>query len=182
MRTKHELIAAPAGMQPGGYVREAYLDRTQPRTASVELELSQSSGVWRAVVQWDCPEPVRDVRANPSLFCDAAALLAPSAAGAPWITMGAPGLGVDGVLWRADGDALLRVSAEGLGTVKREPAPKSWTAAAAWSAGRWRVELELGNWESLARQRQLAVAVWRGADAERGGLKSVTPGWIEVTP
>jgi steroid C-25 hydroxylase gamma subunit len=182
VRTKHELIAAPAGMQPGGYVREAYLDRTQPRTPEVELELSHSSGVWRAVVQWDCPEPVRDVRANPSLFCDAAALLAPSAPGAPWITMGAPGLGVDGVLWRADGDALLHVSAEGLGTVKREPAPKGWSATAAWSAGRWRVEFSLQSWESLAQQRQLAVAVWRGADAERGGLKSVTPGWIEVTP
>jgi DMSO reductase family type II enzyme heme b subunit len=182
VRTKHELIAAPTGMQPGGYVREAYLDRMQPRTPSLELEISQSSGVWRAVVQWDCPEPVRDVRANPSFFSDAAALLAPSAADAPWITMGAPGLGVDGVLWRADGEALLRVSAEGLGTVKRTPVPKGWTAAAAWSAGRWRVAFELENWESLARQRQLAVAVWRGADAERGGLKSVTPGWIEVTP
>jgi len=182
VRTKQALIAAPTGMQPGGYVREAYLDRTQPRTASVELELSHSSGVWRAVVQWACPEPVRDVRANPSLFSDAAALLAPSAPDSPWITMGAPGLGVDGVLWRADGDALLRVSAEGLGSVKRAPVPKGWTVAAAWSAGRWRVEYALENWESLTRQRQLAVAVWRGADAERGGLKSVTPGWIAVTP
>jgi hypothetical protein len=66
--------------------------------------------------------------------------------------------------------------------VKRAPAPKGWSAAAAWQAGSWRVELELPGWQSLAQQRQLAVAVWRGADAERGGLKSVTPGWIELKP
>jgi hypothetical protein len=94
--------------------------------------------------------------------------------------MGAPGLGVDGVLWRADGDALLRVSAEGLGSVKREAVPKGWTAASAWRANAWLVAFELPGWQSLAQQRRLAVAVWRGAEAERGGLKSVTPGWIEV--
>jgi DMSO reductase family type II enzyme heme b subunit len=181
MKTTRELIAAPTGMQPGGYVREAYADRNQPKTPSVDVEVSQRSGVWSVTVQWSCPDPVREVRSDPSRFSDATALLAPSVAGAPWVTMGAPGLGVDGVLWRADGDALLRVSAEGLGTVKRVPAPQGWSAVAAWEAKRWRVAFELKGWESLAQLRQLAVAVWRGADAERGGLKSITPGWIEVT-
>lgn len=180
MKATHAMIAAPTGMQPGGYVREAYVGRNEPRTPSVELEVSERAGVWRVSVHWSCPTPVRDVRSDPSLFCDAAALVAPSVAGAQWVTMGAPSAGVDGALWRADGDALLRVSAEGLGTVKREPAPKGWAAASAWEAGRWRVEFTLPRWESLLRQRQLAVAVWRGADAERGGLKSVTPGWIDV--
>jgi hypothetical protein len=51
-----------------------------------------------------------------------------------------------------------------------------------WSTGVWRVAFELATWPSLAEQRQLAAAIWRGAAAERGGLKSVTPGWIEVLP
>lgn len=182
MKTTHSLIAAPVGMQPGGYVREAYRGRMQPRTPSLDLELSLDAGLVRVTLTWGCPEPVRVVRDAPGCFCDAAALLAPSVAGAPWVTMGTPELGVDGVLWRADGDALLRVSAHGLGSVVRAAAPAGWSAAAAWQAGRWRVDFALRDWMSLAQQRQLAVAVWRGADAERGGLKSVTPGWIEVTP
>lgn len=180
MKRRVELIAAPTAMQPGGYVRAAYRERVQPTTPAVDLEVASQSGRWSVAVQWPCPTPVREVRGDPGLFCDALALLAPSADDSPWITMGAPGHGVDGMLWRADGDALLRVSAEGLGTVKRAPAPEAWSAVAGWKAGTWRVEIALRGWESLDARRQLAVAVWRGAEAERGGLKSVSPGWIEV--
>jgi DMSO reductase family type II enzyme heme b subunit len=180
MRATRELIAAPPAMQPGGYVRVAYAERAQPSTRRVVVDVAPREAGWSVALEWECPEPVRDVRADPSRFSDAAALLAPSAAGAPWITMGAPGLGVDGLLWRADGDALVRVAAEGLGTVQRGPAPAGCAVTAAWSAGRWRVAFELSAWPSLTHQRQLAVAVWRGAAAERGGLKSVTPGWIEL--
>jgi DMSO reductase family type II enzyme heme b subunit len=182
VKITQQLMAAPAGMQPGGYVPAAYADRTQPRTPSVAVEVEPRGGGFRIALAWACPEPVREVRADPGRFCDAAALLAPSARDAPWITMGAPGIALDGVLWRADGDALLGVRAEGLGTLQRSPAPKGWAVSAAWAAGSWRVEFELPAWESLAKQRQLAVAVWRGAAQERGGLKSVTPGWLEIEP
>jgi DMSO reductase family type II enzyme heme b subunit len=174
------LIAAPPALQPGGYVRVAYAERVKPTTASLSIDVAEREGGFRIELAWECPEPVRDVRADPSRFCDAAALLAPSTAGAPWITMGAPGLGVDGLLWRADGDALLRVRAEGLGKSEREPAASDFRVSAEWSTGVWRVAFEGRAWQSLARQRQLAAAVWRGAAAERGGLKSVTPGWIDL--
>lgn len=180
MKTTHELIVAPPALQPGGYVRVAYAERTQPSTRAVTVDASQRADAWSIALEWECPEPMRDVRTDPSRFCDAAAVLAPSADGAPWITMGAPGLGVDGWLWRADGDALLRVSAEGLGSVERSPAPAASAVQAAWRAGMWRVVFEAAEWPSLVRSRQLAVAVWRGAAAERGGLKSVTPGWLEL--
>lgn len=182
MRTTQQLMAAPTGMQPGGYVPRAYADRTQPSTAAVEVEVTPQGAGFRIALAWECPEPVRDVRADPGLFCDAAALLAPSARDAPWITMGAPGNPLDGVLWRADGDALLAVRAEGMGSLERSAAPKGWSVRAAWGAGRWRVAFETPEWPSLAQQHQLAVAIWRGAARERGGLKSVTPGWIEVKP
>jgi DMSO reductase family type II enzyme heme b subunit len=181
MRTTRELIAAPTPLQPGGYVRIAYAERTQPTTRSVDVDVSQHASGFVIALAWECPEPVREVRSDPGRFCDAAALLAPSAAGAPWITMGAPGLALDGWLWRADGDALLRVRAEGLGTLERAAAPAGCAVKAEWSAGVWRVAFETREWPSLAQQRQLAVAVWRGSAAERGGLKSVTPGWIEVS-
>jgi DMSO reductase family type II enzyme heme b subunit len=94
--------------------------------------------------------------------------------------MGAPGLGVDGVLWRADADRLIAVAAEGLGTMKRSEAPGGWRFEAKHAAGVWQLELTLPGWSTLDGSRRFAAAVWRGAAKERGGLKSVTAGWIEV--
>lgn len=181
MAKKLELIAAPIGLQPGGYVTKAYAGRdAAPTTPSLELEVARPPGSWRLRLRWPCPEPVRDVSADPSLFPDAAALLAPQHDESPWVTMGAPGMGVDGVLWRADSERPLRVSAEGLGSVKRQDAPESWRAAARHENGFWQLEFTLPGWTTLDASARVAAAIWRGAAQDRGGLKSVTPGWIEV--
>jgi DMSO reductase family type II enzyme heme b subunit len=94
--------------------------------------------------------------------------------------MGAPGKAVEGALWRADREELIGVRAEGLGTVERSAAPDAWKARAEWKAGRWSLELELEGWAVLDAQRQLAIAVWQGAEGDRAGLKSVSPGWLEI--
>lgn len=180
MKQTVALIAAPVSYQPGGYVSVAYADRREPTTRQIDLEVAQLAGVWRVAVSWACPEPVRDVSGDPGLFCDAAAVIAPTSEQAAWATMGAPGNPVEGILWRAAGDTLYRVSAEGLGSVTRAPAPDGWSANAAWQAGAWRVGFTLRGWPTLDRVGQLGVAVWRGAAAERAGLKSVTPGWLAV--
>ena len=36
------------------------------------------------------------------------------------------------------------------------------------------------NWQALEQEMKLGVAVWQGARAQRAGLKSVSPDWIEV--
>jgi DMSO reductase family type II enzyme heme b subunit len=173
---KVDLIAAPTGMQPGGYVPKAYLGRDQALTPNLEIEVAR----WRVRLVWPCPEPVRDVSADPSLFPDAAALFAPQADESPWVTMGAPGMGVDGVLWRADTENLLAVQAEGLGSMVRSEAPDDWQARASHEGGFWRLDLRLPGWFTLNASGRLAAAIWRGDAKERGGLKSVTPGWLEV--
>jgi hypothetical protein len=65
----------------------------------------------------DPPAPpsgrVARVDDNPTLFPDACALLVPEREDSPWITMGAPGQAVQGLLWRADRDGLYRLRAEG---------------------------------------------------------------------
>jgi len=176
-----ELIAAPVGMQPGGYVAKAYAGRDEaPITPRLEIEVARPPGSWRVRLRWPCPEPVRDVSADPALFPDAAALFAPQDEASPWVTMGAPGLGVDGVLWRADSAQLRRISAEGLGSMKREEAPASWRFEAEHAGGFWQLDLTLPGWSTLDGSRRLAAAVWRGSARERAGLKSVTPGWTEV--
>jgi DMSO reductase family type II enzyme heme b subunit len=177
-----ELVAAPVGMQPGGYVAKAYAGRDQAAiTKSLALEVARPPGGLRVRLRWPCPEPVRDVSDDPGLFPDAAALFAPQNEGSPWVTMGAPGMGVDGVLWRADNERLRVISAEGLGSMKRDDAPEGWRFTATHAQGFWQLDLSLPGWGTLDAAGRLAAAIWRGSAKERGGLKSVTPGWLEVS-
>lgn len=180
MKKQLELIAAPTGMQPGGYVPKAYAGRDTPLTPSLEIEVARPPGSWRVRLRWPCPEPVRDVSSDPSLFPDAAAVFAAEVEGAPWVTMGAPAMGVSGVLWRADSETLHAIRAEGLGTMKRGEVPEGWRASASHDAGHWQLELSLPGFAALDATGQLAAAIWRGAAQERAGIKSVSPGWIEV--
>lgn len=176
-----DLIAAPIGIQPGGYVAKAYAGRdASVVTPSLELEVARPPGSWRLRLVWPCPEPVRDVSSDPALFPDAAALFSPQHEESPWVTMGAPGMGVDGVLWRADSENLRAISAEGLGSMKRDAAPQGWRFAAKYEQSHWQLELTLPGWTTLDGSARLAAAIWRGSAHERGGLKSVTAGWLEV--
>lgn len=182
MKRTVELAAAPTGMQPGGYVPKAYAGRGQPFTPSATIEAVHGAGGWRIQLSWACPEPVRDIRNESDLFVDAAALAAPTADDAPWVTMGAPGRAIEGVLWRANESALRSFHAEGLGSVKRSAAPGGWMVKADWAKGAWQLAFELPSWPQLDARPRLAFAIWRGAARDRGGLKSISPGWIELLP
>jgi DMSO reductase family type II enzyme heme b subunit len=175
-----DLVVAPTGIQPGGYIPNAYAGRNKPLTPTLDLEIAHLPGLWRISVSWPCPEKRSEIGDDPSLFPDAAALLVPLVPDAPWITMGAPGKGVEGVLWRPDLEDLRRIRAEGLGSVERGEAAPGWSAKASWDGGRWQVLFTLRGWPALDSAEQLALAIWRGAERERGGLKSITPGWVDV--
>ena len=175
------MIAAPTGFQPGGYISRAYADRTQPTTAAATLEAESNVRGWRIQLSWSCPEPIREIHDETDQFVDAAAIAAPMAADTPWMTMGEPGKAIEGALWRPDRESLVHVHAEGLGTVKRSDAPDSWKAHGEWSGGRWSVVFRLPRWAPLDERSRLAVAIWRGASGDRGGLKSISQGWIRVT-
>jgi len=178
---KIELMAAPVSMQPGGYVAKAYAGRDKgPMTPELVLEVARPPGSWRIRLRWPCPEPVTDVSGDPALFPDAAAIFAPQQEESAWVTMGAPGLGVDGVLWRADSEELRSIGAEGLGSMKRDDAPTGWRFATKHEQGDWQLELTLPGWSTLDASGRIAIAIWRGSAQDRGGLKSVTPSWIDV--
>ena len=180
MKKTIDLAAAPTGMQPGGYVRNAYALRVLPFTPSATLDVQRDAAGWHIRLTWGCPDPVLDLRGDTDRFVDAAALLAPTVAGAPWVTMGAPGLEVEAALWRAERDALLRIRAEGLVTVKRHEPLDRWKATADWKDGQWSVVYDLASWPALEEHSQLAFAIWRGAASDRGGLKSICPQWIAI--
>jgi len=176
MKQTLTLVAAPTPMQPGGYVPVAYAGRDQPFTPSAAIEVERASGGWSIRLSWSCPDPVRDAAGDTDRFVDAAALSMPTSADAPWITMGAPGKAVEGVLWRANEEQLRRFRAEGLGSA----AAPSWTVEAEWAKGSWALQFGVQGGTPLDEHLLLAIAIWRGAANDRGGLKSVSPGWIEL--
>jgi DMSO reductase family type II enzyme heme b subunit len=181
MKKELDLIAAPTGMQPGGYVPVVYSDRDGSKTPSATVEAEHSTRGWRFRIAWPCPEPARDIGGESDRFPDAAAIVAPAVPEAPWVTMGAPGQAIAGFLWRADREELLSVRAEGLGTVQRGEASGIRRLNSEWSAGEWSVAFDVADWKELDATRRFAVAIWRGAARERAGLKSISAGWIEVT-
>lgn len=180
MRQTLALMSAPTSIQPGGYVSVAYAGRTAPLTPTVEIVVEPTDEAWRISLAWDCPQPVNDASRETDRFVDACAIFAPEVPGAPWITMGAPRMAVHGWLWHADRTEPWQVRAEGLGTMQRAAAPSAARVDPAWKSGRWHVTFVLAEWRALATQRRFALAIWRGAGQERGGLKSVSPDWIAL--
>ena len=80
--TVHKLIAAPVGLQPGGYVKVAYEGRDKaPMTPSASLDLKRSGKGYRIGLQWQCPNPVKTTGSNTDAWVDAAAILAPAGRG-----------------------------------------------------------------------------------------------------
>lgn len=174
-----KLIAAPTAIQPGGYINKAYADRVTPVTPSAEVTVDTSNGYVMRLA-WRCAHAMIDASDNPRQFIDGAALLVPEVADAPWITMGQPGMPVQGVLWRADKPEPYAIRAEGLGSVQRSKPPANWKAEAAYGDGVWRVTFTLPEWAPLAQHKLFAVAIWQGSESERAGLKSISEGWLPL--
>ena len=68
MKTRIELINAPIGIQPGGYVPRAYADRTEPTTPAADVEVTREGAAWRIALSWECPNPIRDISDDTNLF------------------------------------------------------------------------------------------------------------------
>jgi DMSO reductase family type II enzyme heme b subunit len=171
-----DLMAAPVAMVPGAYVPAAYADQLAAVTPQVSVTAERARG-WRFELTWRCPAAVAKA-SELGAFPDACAVLTAESPDAQWITMGAPGVPVVGAMWRSDRPLPLHVKAEGLGTVVRGEPLADWRAEAAWKGGVWKVVLELGAWAPLDTSLRFAVAVWRGSERQRAGLKSVTQDWI----
>lgn len=175
-----DLITAPPGLSPGGYVSKAYADRLEPRTKTARVEAKKNGPAWHIELGWPCTEPVTSLSDSVDTFVDAAAILTSSNPSTSWMTMGDTGDAVTGVLWRADQKALTGIYAEGLGTVERLPTPEGAAVTSEWNDGEWILEMDFDSWTQLDQQQQIAIAIWQGAEQDRGGLKSVSSQWIPV--
>ena len=179
MKKKISMMVAPAGMQPSKYIATAYSKQTEPSTPVVSLQTAQKQDHWQIALSWDCPQKSDAKITDPDQFVDAAAILVPQTPDAAWITMGAPGTGVEGVMWRADSEELTKIEAEGLGSVARLSPHPDWQVRATWKAGVWHVIFD-GSWPALSALPQIGIAIWRGVEQQRAGIKSVSTEWIQL--
>ena len=180
MKKTVTLIAAPTAPQPGGYILKAYADRTLPNIRQADLSVEPTGKGWKITLGWACPAPVKSIAKETDKFLDGCALLVPTTPDAPWISMGEPGKAVEGILWKADRERPWHMRAEGLGTMQRNPAPADWQVGGAWDNGHWLITFALHEWLLLSQQEQIAFAIWHGADQDRAGLKSISPGWLNI--
>jgi DMSO reductase family type II enzyme heme b subunit len=183
------LVGTPLGLQPTAAVRVAWTSRRIGAVERVETAALHDGRHLAFRLEWSDPSEDRDPR-DAASFPDAAAVLLPAAPGAAVATMGAPGRAVNAWYWRADQDGAGRhVVAEGIGTTR--PVDLDLVRArGVWEEGRWRVviarALRVDTAEPVAQLRAgektgFAVAVWDGGSGERGGIKSYSGEWRELS-
>ena len=181
MKKTISLMQAPPQMSPGNYIRAAYADQTEPMVKDLEIDALRSGDSWEIHMQWRCDNPATSLKGETDLFVDAAAILVPANEQSQWLTMGSEDAPVEGVLWRPDRSDLIRISATGLGTVQRHAPSPLWRIKSGHTNGVYSLQWLLPKWDNLNRFKRCGFAVWTGAQRQRGGLKSVSDAWIELS-
>lgn len=181
------LTGTPAGMQPTEAVRVAWTGKQIGAVHGVEVAALHTGELLAFRLAWDDPREDR-VPGDPTAFADGASILLPAAAGAPLVTMGAPGAAVNAWYWRADEDAGRHVVAEGIGT-SRTLDRELVSGRGVWKGGRWRIvlarALRIRTDEAVAqlepgKSTQFGVAVWDGGSKERAGIKAFSGDWLPL--
>jgi DMSO reductase family type II enzyme heme b subunit len=183
-----QLVGTPLGLQPTGAIRNSWVDRKIGAVSRVEVAALHDGRHLAFRLEWD--DPTENVTLDDNTaFPDAAAVLLPAAPGAMVFTMGAPGAAVNAWYWRADENGSGRnVISEGIGTTRTLDL-ELVRGRGMWKAGRWHVviarALRVDTPEPVAQlaageRSGFGVAVWDGANQERGGIKSFSGEWRDL--
>ena len=185
---KIALMGTPLALQPTAAIRVAWRDKHIGAVDRVAVAAVHNGQTLAFRLEWADPTENREL-GDTTAFPDAAAVLLPSIAGAPLITMGGQGAPVNAWYWRADDDGGGRqVLAEGIGTT-RTVDTSLVRGHGQWKEGRWRVvigrALRVNGPEHYAQLEpgqttQFGVAIWEGSHGERGGIKSFSGNWREL--
>ncbi len=187
---KVALVPAPVGLQPSKYIQGKWRDGQFGATSALGLQAVHDGTELAIRLEWECEQPVATIIDNDQ-FADAAALLFPLSESASLI-MGAGGEPVSIWFWRADRPKVAHNNvAVGIGTSRLTSSPLISTRAE-HTHGRWALVFrralaadataaaEVAPFDP-GKAYRVALAVWRGANAERAGLKAFSPEWVELT-
>ncbi|MBW2241895.1 MAG: hypothetical protein JRH01_07895 [Deltaproteobacteria bacterium] len=187
-REELKLEGTPLGMQLTAHIRAAWAGRKIGSVARASVAAVHDGQVLAFRLEWSAANGGREPADNHE-FTDGAAVVLPSSAGAPIITMGAPGMAVNAWYWRADDERARHVVAEGLGS-SRTVDVELVRGRGTWKDGRWCVviarALRVDTQEPIAQlepgaETGFGVAVWDGNHGERAGIKAFSgPLWHEL--
>lgn len=181
MKKTIAMMQAPAQLSPGNYVRSAYASQVTPVVNKLNIDAQRSGDSWEIRLQWRCENPVTSLQGSTDRFVDAAAILVPTHEQSQWLTMGSAEAPVEGVLWRPDRSDLIRISAQGLGSVQRHAPAPTWRIKASHDNGIYTLHWLLPKWDPLNRFSRCGFALWNGAQQQRGGVKSVSTEWVTLS-
>ena len=184
-----KLLGTPVGLQPTDAIRVSWMEKKIGMVESVAVAAVHDGQNVAFHLEWSDATENRSMD-DTTAFPDAAGILLRSVEGAPSVTMGAVGLAVNALYWRADEDGGGRqVVAEGLGTT-RPVEGNGVKSRGVWSNGRWRVvitrSLKVTTTEPVAQLSPgqitgFGVAIWEGSNGERAGIKAFSGDWLELS-
>ena len=165
--------------QPSAYVQTSWSGKPRGEIPSIQVQVLQTSDGLAIRLEWQAERPSRSIN-DINVYADACAILFPeNGKQADLETMGSEQEPVVGWHWRAGTEEPFSITAKGIGTVTRRKEHQV-KARSRWADGKWQVVFARtlqGDDISITPGISLPVAfaVWCGAAAERGGLKSHTP-------
>jgi DMSO reductase family type II enzyme heme b subunit len=183
------LEGTPLALQPSPYIKAAWKGREIGKVKSVRLAALHNSADVFFRLAWADPDEDEKIT-DSNVFPDGAALLFPIRGDAPLQTMGSKSQPVNAWHWRADfGEHGKNNVAEGLGTT-RLTTTSHVLCRASWNRGAWALVIsrplavpdQAGDAVELrpGSSVKLGVAIWEGANGERGGVKAFSKVWRQA--
>lgn len=181
------LEGTPVQLQPSRYIRAKWSDRPTGTVRALKVRTAHNGRQLFFHLEWqdkDC-----DPDQSGAGFPDAAGVLFPLNGDAPLQTMGSPKAPVNAWYWRSDDEKPHNVIATGIGTAT-DTDGGALVGNAAWNKGVWRVVVgrslrpprnAKGVSIKSGSPMKVAFAVWEGGQEERGGIKSFSNAWHDLT-
>ncbi|MCC7414403.1 MAG: hypothetical protein IT495_22500 [Gammaproteobacteria bacterium] len=169
-----ELTPAPLPLQPTAYIRVAWADRPYGTVPELQARAAHDGQDMVVRLRWPVAEPHER---------DALALAFPVGANPSLATMGAADSPIHILHWRASDPGVRSVLATGIGST-RPGADIRRSAKVVWDGGMYQLTIAraLGRGAGVAplipgSETKIGMAVWRGANDERAGLKAYSIDW-----
>lgn len=194
---KVSLMPAPVAMQPSKYIVDKWQDGDFGKVSELGVQTVHNGDEVAFRLEWQQDHPAL-TRTDNDEFLDAAAILFPLSENTS-LMMGLKDAPVNIWYWRADQeDTAQNNVANGIGT-SMVTEQGNIKISAHHQQGHWSVVFrrklktpELIASESSSRNDRAAqfaigdtlktaFAIWSGGNQERGGLKSFSPIWLEIT-
>jgi len=176
-KTQVDLAKTPLALQPTQYIRASWEKRPYGETDSLKFATVHDSKEIAFHLEWYVP--VRHER-------DAVAIAMPITGNPPLITMGMRDAPIHMLYWVEREKNVRSTIAIGIGTT-RPGKNVGQTGVANWENGVRQIVLtrKLGQAEETAplvagMTTMFAIALWRGANDERAGLKAYSITWKEL--